>query len=1393
MSSLLREEMQRVLFRPAKQRLVEFIEIEEASNGRHFLCVSVAKHKVVQLSIVQCQISLSTMESKSKKSQTKRSRIQDCYRRTEIWSLHDLTLVDGRDPDVDDPCFLLHFDKVRTVTAITCSAKYAIVRALVALSDQYCQRSLNLQNFDWTYIKPTSFYSNRGDCVVLTQICFYAFNLPPKCAERGQPGKMHIKSIIIEGFKSYAQRTEINGFDPLFNAITGLNGSGKSNILDSICFLLGISNLTHVRASNLQDLVYKNGQGGITKATVSITFDNSNKSQSPLGFETHDEITVTRQVVIGGRNKYLINGVNANNTRVQDLFCSVGLNVNNPHFLIMQGRITKVLNMKPPEILAMIEEAAGTRMYECKKINTQKTIEKKEAKLKEIQTILDEEITPTMQQLQEERSSYLEYQKLMREIQHLTRLYVAWLFVCAEETKMKSAENLKVMQDNITKMQASMAENESKVRELSAQIQELQLKKDQEVSGVLKTLEETLADAKRVDAKAQSALDLKKQNLKDETKKRKELVKSMEEDKKMLVVKEKEVSKVTEQLQALQEEGQKDSAALEAAEQHFRAVSAGLSTNEDGEEATLAGQMMTCKNDISKADTEAKQAQMTLKHAQAELKTKQAEVKKMDSGYKKDQDALQAVRGNREKLQAEMAKLSYEDGKEESLLDNRRQLSREVSKLKETYERLVSRFPNLRFDYKDPERGWDRSKVKGLLANLITVQDVSYATALEVVAGGRLYNIVVDTEVTGKKLLEKGELERRYTIIPLNKISARTIDDRVINAAKGLVGKDNVHTALSLVGYESDLRKAMEYVFGSTLVCDTLDNAKKVAFDKAVKTKTVTLGGDIFDPQGTLSGGARSQSASVLSSLQEVKEVRDSLNEKEAQLQDVERQLASLKATAEKYRHLKQQFELKAEEEQILQAKLQQSSFHQQQEELERLRKAIEESEETLRVTKEVQKRAEEKYKVLENKMKNAEAEREKELKAAQQKLNAAKAKADTFNKKLKQRQQESDAVALELEELRREQAGYEQQIQAVDDAMTAIQEQIDSMACTVSQNKEAVQKAQEELSQQKEVIMAHDKELKGKSTEANKIREQNNEIQLKIKELEHNISKHRKDSQDAADKVSRMLEEHDWIHSERQFFGQPNTSYDFKTNNPREAGQRLKKLEETTTKLERNVNKRAMNMLNEAEERYNDLMKKKRIVENDKAKILQTIKELDQKKNEALNVAWQKVNKDFGSIFSTLLPGATAKLAPPQGCGVLEGLEFKVALGTTWKENLSELSGGQRSLVALSLILAMLLFKPAPIYILDEVDAALDLSHTQNIGQMLRTHFRHSQFVVVSLKDGMFTNANVLFKTKFVDGMSTVSRTALSQSDGNIPQKDQDVARQKDKRNKQLISKAVH
>ena len=135
-------------------------------------------------------------------------------------------------------------------------------------------------------------------------------------------------------------------------------------------------------------------------------------------------------------------------------------------------------------------------------------------------------------------------------------------------------------------------------------------------------------------------------------------------------------------------------------------------------------------------------------------------------------------------------------------------------------------------------------------------------------------------------------------------------------------------------------------------------------------------------------------------------------------------------------------------------------------------------------------------------------------------------------------------------------------------------------------------------------------------------------------------------------------------------------------------------------------------------------------------------------------------MDRNFRDIFSVLLPGASARLEKVFSEGELTGINLKVAFsGDTEKQSLSELSGGQRSLLALSLILALLKYQPAPFYVLDEIDSALDLSHTQNIGVMIRKYFASSQFIIVSLKEGLFQNASVLYKVLFVDNRSTVTR----------------------------------
>lgn len=267
-------------------------------------------------------------------------------------------------------------------------------------------------------------------------------------------------------------------------------------------------------------------------------------------------------------------------------------------------------------------------------------------------------------------------------------------------------------------------------------------------------------------------------------------------------------------------------------------------------------------------------------------------------------------------------------------------------------------------------------------------------------------------------------------------------------------------------------------------------------------------------------------------------------------------------------------------------------------------------------------------------------------------------------------------------------------------------------------------------------------------------------EATFEAKKLSVALARLEKEQEHASKVVANMMKKYTWIETEKDAFGIPGGDYDFEQNDPDEASRELKRLQQETESLSKKVNKKVMSMIEKAEGEYTELLRKRKVVENDKKKIQAVIEELDVQKKAELERTWVKVNRDFGSIFSTLLPGARAKLEPPEGQEAWEGLEVKVAFGEVWKESLSELSGGQRSLLALSLILSLLLFKPAPMYILDEVDAALDLSHTQNIGNMLKTHFSQSQFIVVSLKEGMFNNANVIFRTKFVDGVSTVSRT---------------------------------
>ena len=359
-------------------------------------------------------------------------------------------------------------------------------------------------------------------------------------------------------------------------------------------------------------------------------------------------------------------------------------------------------------------------------------------------------------------------------------------------------------------------------------------------------------------------------------------------------------------------------------------------------------------------------------------------------------------------------------------------------------------------------------------------------------------------------------------------------------------------------------------------------------------------------------------------------------------------------------------------------------------------------------------------------------------------------------------KERELDASWRELNEMRKRAEKYRSAKSALELALHNLEvlEKAEGVAevALVREVKEEYERVKREASEKKEEARRQSEELRGLEKALEACASERVRVESVLKQNGVKKAKLEKARSEAERRVANLLSENKWLASEESEVGKEGGDYDFKHVKMEEVHSRVVALEEEQEQLGRRLNKKVLGMMEKAESEYEELLKKREIIEKDKSQI----EKVNVKKKETLATTYAKVNRDFGSIFSTLLPDASARLEPSNG-NVLEGLEVRVAFGGKEKESLSELSGGQRSLLALSL----LLFKPAPMYILDEVDAALDLSHTQNIGRMLRKHFGQSQFIVVSLKEGMFTNANVLFRTKFVDGVSTVTRTVGQVEEG--------------------------
>lgn len=986
--------------------------------------------------------------------------------------------------------------------------------------------------------------------------------------------------------------------------------------------------------------------------------------------------------MLGGTSKYLINGHRAQQQTVQNLFQSVGLNINNPNFLIMQGKITKVLNMKSVEILAMIEEAAGTRMFEDRRDKAIKTMAKKEMKLQEITELLRDEIEPKLEKLRQEKRAFLDFQQTQNDLERLTRLVVAHDYVRYQEKLEQSGADLDAKKQRQKDLEDSAVRLKSEIAHLEEDVDRVKAQRDKELRKGAKAqaLQESVKKLSNELVRLATVMDLKKSSLTEEQDRRIAGEKNVAELEATLQEKTKAYDKIKAKHDSAKEELERLSQEAESKEELLQTLQTGVASKE-GQENGYQAQLQDARNRVSTAATEQEQAKIKIAHLEKRIKEEEPRAKKakeQNAGLLKELDGLKV---QAQKLEKELGKLGFSPGAEEDLYKQESSLQQKIRSLRQESDALKRRVANIDFNYADPVPNFDRSKVKGLVAQLFTLdkENTRAGTALEICAGGRLYNVVVDTEVTGTQLLKGGKLRKRVTIIPLNKISTFKASAQTIATAQR-IAPGKVDLALSLVGYDHEVSAAMEYVFGNTLVCEDAETAKRVTFDPNVRMRSITLQGDAYDPSGTLSGGSAPNSSGVLVTMQKLNDLNRQLREAESALRELQAQIAREKSKLDQARRIKQELDLKSHEIKLAEEQIGSNSSSSIIQELENMRESIAQLKENIQEAKKRHVEATADVKRIEKDMKDFDNNKDGKLVELQTSLDKLRASLEKRRASVKDSQKELQNAQLDSEQVSGDLAAAREQLQEIDQAIKAQQDEIAETSKQRDDLQETHDKAQEDLEGERAKLSIFDDELRALEDAMRSKNARITEESLEMQKLGHQVEKFNKEQQTAGQAVEHMEKEHEWIADEKDKFGRSGTPYDFKDHNIAECKATLRNLTDRFQGMKKKINPKVMNMIDSVEKKEVGLKHMMKTVIRDKKKIEETIISLDDYKKKALQETWQKVNADFGAIFSELLPGGSfAKLDPPEGKTISDGLEVKVCLGKVWKQSLTELSGGQR------------------------------------------------------------------------------------------------------------------
>ena len=1178
---------------------------------------------------------------------------------------------------------------------------------------------------------------------------------------------MQLLRLEMKGFKSFADKTVVS-FSPGMTGIVGPNGSGKSNITDAIRWVLGESNVRHLRGQKAEDIIFSGTEARRphNTAEVNLIFDNTDGT---LGKELA-EVVITRRMYRNGESEFQINKRNCRLKDIHLLLADTGLGKDSMA-IIGQNRIDAILNSKPEERRLIFEDVAGISRFKMNKEDAIRRINSTDRNMERLDdvmsTLADQlveleakaNVTREYNTLSQEKRSYdgaIAFHDYKTADRLFTRQENENLSYLREQEELESTldtiqESYKTTQNELQafretqqSMEDEYATLQGKLGELTGQIEVARLKEANMVAE-LKDGEAQLAGWKKEIKEKEQQYERDLASLKDRESKLTSIGQEVKQAESNLQNARNSLGKVKTDLDGMR-----------VAEQqaHERHISVVRELEEARHQLARTEELETQKkDDAQRLQATLQDLEQSLSQSKTQLEMQQQAVNEAQAGLQRARQSLQQLEDARRQNNQELIEIQRTLQSKEGRLE-----------LLHSWEELHEGYLEGTKHVLQAKETWS-SHIRGAIGDVFTVEE-KFLVAIETALGGAIHQVITDTAKIASEAVQylKRTQGGRVTFLPMDMVKGKRLEHKALQSSYVLgLGVDCIQ-------FDTQYTGVFNQLLGRTLIVDTLDHGLALQKEYHQQLRIVTLTGEQLQPGGALTGGAtKRKKVSILSRKEEqdtlqqdIHILRDKAQDLKQSLQGLDKEIETLTQDGKELRQTYEQEELQLRSIQQEQQRFQGEHVN--------LSGMVQTYDEELQNTTEKQTTLGEKIKRLADELSQLE-----NREGHQEQVTTLVSQEQTLQEQEREQTEILQGVRLRweqarllLEQSKKEAAQLEQyikdkrvEITSLDGRLTQLGEDVTRLGggpvLTLESEKQAIEKRVATIGESRkggqDKVRAWELQLETLQDERNQKEQRQRIVQKKLVDLQEGLTKYQLQGEQALEQLGAL----GYTKQEAQNIHLVGSVNEWKQQQVNLARQ----IENLGA-----INPNAIAEYEEAEEKLAFYHAQKEDLVIAKEQLEGVIAEIDGAMSEQLQDVLTVIREKFQHVFSQLFGGGSAQIVASNPESILEsGIDFYIQPPGKKRQQLSLLSGGERALTVIALLFALLDYRPAPFCVLDEVDAALDDANVERFSQYLHNLGDATQFIVVTHRKRTMESAHVLQGVTMVErGVSRLLTVAFDE-----------------------------